>query len=383
MSASSHPPLVPSFDRRCSADCQCRTVPGDRGCGGCHPDRYRDGEAFTVCKKHDDAPSTAWHVELDEVASIDKSLRKANSFLSKSSERRVPGWLAPVTRTQRLAHGALVALNLAGAPLLVFLIGFLFGRPEPLPLLWALTSTLLITLRLTSRMRQEVWAVYGESAVWKTSAEEWKSAAKKWKEVARESDAKLKAFYNLPESVWDNGNELRKWAIRILSGEPLDDMPTQEEYEEKAVHKSSVKDFSPADYLKSLKWDGQLRLDASLGPGNAEGAELFFRNAVRRALNPGCALESTAVLVGPQGCDKSLWLNEVTGPFSDTVHGVGGLCTFSVLGAPAHTSNELSPQWSNSQRFCVVHVGQLDVEAVRRDRDQLWAEAVERFGNHV
>lgn len=44
------PPTPPA--RTCSPDCACRTSHAARGCAGCHPDRYHDGEGFVPCAAH-------------------------------------------------------------------------------------------------------------------------------------------------------------------------------------------------------------------------------------------------------------------------------------------------------------------------------------------
>lgn len=346
----------------------------------------------------------------------------------------IPGYLAPVTKLQWLAHGALIVLDHATVP--TFMLGlYLLGQSEHSASLrtsvglCAALIALFSAYSKTAKQRQAVREVYSGEAVWKTAAKKWQStslmweaSAKSWEETARKAEAKLKALSDLPDDVWGDSNLLRQRMFKIVTGdEPFVDVPTQEAFEsEPKQHKEPT---TPADYLEGLKWDGQLRLDASLGPGNAEGADLFFRNAVRRALHPGCLLERTIVLVGAQGCGKSAWLHALAGSFHATIseddvspvralsklseswvvevdvpgqvewlkalvttctgkkrEWDGSVSTFPMLWVPVAVSNDKpSPLWDNTRRFHVVRVGQLDAEAVRRDRDQLWAEAVKRF----
>jgi hypothetical protein len=53
---SGEPDEPPEPALTCSADCFCRSVPGDRGCARCHPERYGDGEAFIPCEAHGGTP---------------------------------------------------------------------------------------------------------------------------------------------------------------------------------------------------------------------------------------------------------------------------------------------------------------------------------------
>ena len=83
-----------------------------------------------------------------------------------------------------------------------------------------------------------------------------------------------------------------------------------------------------AEYLTGLVWDGIARLDSWLffagGAVEDELTALYARRfcigAVRRALVPGCKLDTALVLVGPQGAMKSSVLAALVGHdhYSDT-----------------------------------------------------------------
>lgn len=188
-------------------------------------------------------------------------------------------------------------------------------------------------------------------------------------------------------------------------------------------------------YLDGLTWDGVRRVDKFLSVyiGAADTAlhrafsRLFFVGATRRILHPGCQFDYMLVLEGPQGKLKSsairalgepwftdqlrlgaeakvtieqtagYWLVEVAelagmdrreveaikaqittredraraafGRFASTVPR-----QFAMIG----TTNDgayLKDQTGN-RRFLPVKVGEVDLGALKRDRDQLWAEAL-------
>jgi len=77
---------------------------------------------------------------------------------------------------------------------------------------------------------------------------------------------------------------------------------------------ASVNKYDPlVDYLTSLEWDGQPRVEsvftrhfnAPEDNYHPAVARHFFVNAVRRALEPGCKCDSVLVLVGEEGTGKS------------------------------------------------------------------------------
>lgn len=200
------------------------------------------------------------------------------------------------------------------------------------------------------------------------------------------------------------------------------------------------------DYLDDVesKWDRQLRLDdwltTYLGVEPSKLATAFGRKhlvaAVRRARHPGFKHDAMLVLEGPQGAGKSqvvailggqwssdaltiaetakevlelttgVWLVEVaelSGLRKGQIDSVKAMITrptdrarpaygrfvterprsFVMFGT-VNEGNYLIDTTGN-RRFWPVRVGKIDLDALKRDRDQLWAEAAhfERLGERT
>ncbi len=199
-------------------------------------------------------------------------------------------------------------------------------------------------------------------------------------------------------------------------------------------------DFHPVvEYLGSLQWDGVERLDrwmpAYLGADDTEytrhvGA-IMLTAAVRRVRSPGCKFDEMVVLESEQGKSKSTALSllavredwfsddlplgaeskvviertqgrwvieaaELAGMGKKTIESLKAFLSRRVdrsrmaygrlpHEAPRHfivvgTTNDdryLSDSTGN-RRFWPVRVGDIDLEGLERDRDQLWAEAAAR-----
>jgi predicted P-loop ATPase len=196
--------------------------------------------------------------------------------------------------------------------------------------------------------------------------------------------------------------------------------------------------FNPVlDYLDSLKWDRKPRLDGWLTTylgaeddklNRAFGSKTLIAG-VRRVRKPGCKFDNALMLEGEQGVGKSrtvqilagewyrdeeiiskgnrevqeltcsVWLYEMselvglnkrdvehvknfTSRTHDSARGVWGrvladqprTCVF--IGT-CNRSDYLTDDTGN-RRFWPVPVGKIDLRALERDRDQLWAEASER-----
>lgn len=189
------------------------------------------------------------------------------------------------------------------------------------------------------------------------------------------------------------------------------------------------------NYLDGLKWDGVSRLDgwvttylgAENTPLNAAIGRIVLIAAVRRVRQPGVKFDTILVLEGEQGVGKSTAIKILAGSenFSDQniltldpkaqmelLEGVWiyELCELEGLsraetskvkafasrsvdqGRPAYgrfkearprqvvfigTTNEdkYLRDMTGNRRFWPVKVGQIDLEAMERDRDQLFAEA--------
>ena len=193
------------------------------------------------------------------------------------------------------------------------------------------------------------------------------------------------------------------------------------------------------DYLSALKWDGGERIneivDSQLGIRTALDVQFLRKTmiaAVARAFKPGCKVDTVLIFFGLQGTKKSSFWRELAGPawFCDShmdIHNKDGLLTLhsawiyewgeieSIINrrdaadnkrfltspsdtfrepyarsASAHarsviiigTTNEkeVLVDHTGSRRFWILHVRhEIDVDFVRKERDQLWAEAVAAY----
>lgn len=190
------------------------------------------------------------------------------------------------------------------------------------------------------------------------------------------------------------------------------------------------------DYLQGLKWDGEHRLDTWLPrylraedtPLNREIGRMVLIAGVHRVVRPGCKFDYIMVLEGAQGAGKSSALVILAGGgdyFSDqpildkndqaqaeTLEGIwifelGELAGMKkadidkVKGFASRTTDRVRPAYgrfrtdnkrrcivvattnetnylrdpTGDRRFWPVRVGRVDLDALQRDRDQLWAEA--------
>jgi predicted P-loop ATPase len=192
------------------------------------------------------------------------------------------------------------------------------------------------------------------------------------------------------------------------------------------------------DYLGPLKWDGTGRIDQwlplYLGAEASEymravGAK-FLIGAVARVYKSGAKNDTCLILEGPQGLLKSTALRTLAGDefFSDDIAELGskdsvmqtrGVWIIELSELDAMAKGEVSrvkafmsrqvdrirPPYgrrvieaprecvfagtvnkdtylkdeTGGRRFWPVKCGVINIEALRRDRDQLWAEACERF----
>jgi hypothetical protein len=196
---------------------------------------------------------------------------------------------------------------------------------------------------------------------------------------------------------------------------------------------------SQTEWLESLKWDGTERIDSFFTQAykvpkseySSATANVFFVSAVARAIKPGCKADTMVVLIGPQGAGKSSgvaalcpyedWYADDLGcDLFDRKAGEGlrgkwliefsefsriNRATLDVAKAfisrksdyyrPAYgrthkdfprtcifvgtTNNDTPLQDRENRRFMPIECGQADLEWIRANRDQLWAESVRRF----
>lgn len=193
------------------------------------------------------------------------------------------------------------------------------------------------------------------------------------------------------------------------------------------------------DRLNSLRWDGVARVDTWLttylgaddsAVHRAIGAK-WVLSAVARAFNPGCKVDGVLILEGVQGRGKSTALRILSlGYFADELADIGGKdAAMQLQGAWIHEFAELDaigkaeasrvksfitrstdrfrPPWgrhvvelprqcvfagtvnhddylkdeTGGRRFLPVRISQLNLPALTRDVEQLWAEAVIRYRN--
>lgn len=192
------------------------------------------------------------------------------------------------------------------------------------------------------------------------------------------------------------------------------------------------------DYLTSLVWDGVPRLErwvvSYLGATdtrlNCAFGSLWMISAVARIMQPGCKADHMLTLEGPQGISKSTALRLLAGTawFTDELAEIGskdaaqqmrGVWIIEIAELDAISRAEVSrikafltrtvdryrPPYeryvidvprqcvfagsvnpdtylrdeTGNRRFWPVRCGAIDLDAIARDRDQLWAEAVHLY----
>lgn len=192
------------------------------------------------------------------------------------------------------------------------------------------------------------------------------------------------------------------------------------------------------DYLEALAWDGTPRLDAwavaYLGaedtPLHRNMAALWMISAVARIMQPGCKADHMLILEGPQGIRKSTALKVLASEpwFTDELAELGSkdaaqqmrgiwiieMAELDAIGQAdvsrikaflSRTTDRYRPPYeryvvtvprqcvfagtvnpdtylrdeTGNRRFWPLRCGDIDLDRLRCDRDQLWAEAVARY----
>ena len=192
------------------------------------------------------------------------------------------------------------------------------------------------------------------------------------------------------------------------------------------------------EYLNRLHWDGTPRLEGwtvtHLGaedtPLNRAFGSLWMISAVARIMQPGSKADHMLILEGPQGAKKSTALAVLAGDgwFTDELAEIGSkdaalqmrgvwiieIAELDAIGRAevsrikaflSRTVDRYRPPYdryvvdvprqcvfagsvnpdtylrdeTGNRRFWPVRCGRIDLDALRRDRDQLWAEAVVRY----
>lgn len=192
------------------------------------------------------------------------------------------------------------------------------------------------------------------------------------------------------------------------------------------------------ELLRGLKWDGKRRLDnwvslylgAEASPWTKAAGSKWLISGVARIMKPGCQADYLLLLVGSQGTMKSSALRILAGDewFTDHISSITSkdarielqgrwVVELGELSVKRNTTNEAMKNFltcrvdtyrpvygtrtmdfprqcifaastnsftsltdeSGNRRYWPISVGKVNLEGLRRDRLQLWAEAHSRF----
>lgn len=238
---------------------------------------------------------------------------------------------------------------------------------------------------------------------------------------------------------WFNGAPMRATLVHEIRGAAdhiLGYTPAVPDVEAAISQIAEQRPFHPIQqYLRSIDWDGQLRLSTIareyLGSDDSLHAEMVRKwmiGAAARALRPGCKLDTALMLYGAQGIGKSTFFSTLGGTWhadsfiditskdsygqlhsawiyelSELENVVTGRAesrlkawltsTHDIYRRPyaketlrhprsvalCGTTNrqQILTDDTGSRRFWIVPVaGEIDVSMLKHARDQLWAEAV-------
>jgi hypothetical protein len=244
------------------------------------------------------------------------------------------------------------------------------------------------------------------------------------------------SFDSFKNRMLVGGNVIGQWAgelsdtavqmLRVLIQDKFEFDPGKDHTFDAATQLCHQNRFDPVlDYLDGLEWDGVERLNewfsTYLGTDNTELNRAFgplvMVAAVRRARVPGTKFDQIVVLESKEGFNKStmirlmagtaqmekaagVWMYEIADLSGMKKADVDAVKAFasrtSDRGRPAYgrlvvdqprrcvwwaTTNDkeyLKSQTGNRRFWPVEVLRRIDLEALERDRDQLWAEAAYR-----
>ena len=240
------------------------------------------------------------------------------------------------------------------------------------------------------------------------------------------------------EGPWGDNDTSRLVAWLARCGDALD-VAVSDVERGLAVAADCARRHPVRDYLRALSWDGLPRVDAwcatCLGAPDDEYTRgvgsRWLISAVARIMVPGAQADCTLLLEGPQGAGKTSALRALV-PVSEWYADSGldlsnkdscdALRSVWIYGLDeldslrkgevtkwktflTQTRDHYRPPYARrtrdflrqnvfcgttnesqylvdetgSRRFWPIRCGRIDVDAIRRDRDQLWAEAMTRY----
>ena len=120
-------------------------------------------------------------------------------------------------------------------------------------------------------------------------------------------------IYGLPGTIGEL-TDAAATRVRFLIGETYFFLPPKELFEDVLIDVAHQNRFHPVrEWLDSIEWDGRPRIDdwlvmyggAENTPFNRAVGRVFLVAGVRRVRRPGCKFDTMLVLEGPQGRNKS------------------------------------------------------------------------------